>query len=85
MISCNEFNEHSGDVIVIGITFNISKDKYTVSLSNNDLEEGKLIDLCCIKVESILRLEKNLVIKKIGKIGKNKFDDIISVLKTIIK
>jgi len=85
IISNDNFNDNSEDILVVGVTSNISRDNFSIELKNDDLEEGKLIDLCCIKVESILRLEKNLVIKKIGKIGKNKFDDIISVLKTIIK
>lgn len=85
VISNNDFNEHSEDVIVIGVTSNISKDKYTLKLNNGDLEEGRLISKCCIKVENILRLEKSLIIKKIGKIKREKLDKIIKVLDNIIK
>ena len=40
VISNNEFNRHSDDVLVVGVTSNISKDKYTINLSSKDLEEG---------------------------------------------
>src|SRR3989344_7230161 len=84
VISNNDFNEHSEDLIVVGVTSNLSKDRYTLKLNNQDLEEGKLISECCIKVENILRLDKFLVIKKIGKIKKEKTSQIIKIFESII-
>ena len=85
VISNKEFNEHSEDILVVGVTSNVSKDKYTLGLSNNDLEEGNLITQCCIKVENILRLDKMLVIKKIGRIKPGKLKDAINILIEIFK
>ena len=84
VISNNEFNNLSEDLIVIGVTSNISKDKYTIDLNNKDLEEGNLFDLCCIKVENILKIDKQLIVKKIGKLKKEKFKDIIHILNSIL-
>jgi mRNA interferase MazF len=84
VISNNEFNKYSDDVIVIGVTSNILKDKYTINLTNNNLEEGKLITNCCIKTENILKLDKDLIIKKIGKINKEVLKSIIDKLSAII-
>ena len=75
VISNNYFNKYSADIIVIGMTSNISKDKYTVSLDNGGLEDGQ-VELCCIKVENILRLDSSLIIKKIGKLNKTKLKEI---------
>jgi len=36
VISNNEFNEQSEDIIVVGVTSNLSKNKYTVKLDNKD-------------------------------------------------
>lgn len=85
VISNNEFNDRSEDVMVIGVTSSILKDKYTVMLEDKDLEEGNLMDLCCVKVENILKLDGRLIIKKIGKINASKFKEIVGVLDTIIK
>ena len=85
IISNNNFNEYSEDLIVVGVTSNISKDKYTLNLNNKDLEKGKLNNACCIKVENILRLDKSLIIKKIGKIKKEKTLQIIKIFESIIK
>ncbi|MDP2672196.1 MAG: type II toxin-antitoxin system PemK/MazF family toxin [Nanoarchaeota archaeon] len=85
VISNNNFNEHSEDLIVVGVTSNISKDRYALKLNNKDLEEGKIMNECCIKVENILRLDKFLVIKKIGKIKEEKTLQIIKIFESIIK
>ena len=85
VISNNEFNEHSEDLVVVGVASNISKDKYTLSLTNKDLEEGKLFFECCIKAENILKIDKELIIKKIGKIKKGKLKEIVNKILEIIK
>ena len=85
VISNNEFNKHSDDALVIGVTSNISKDKYTISLNNRDLEEGKLSTVCCIKVENVLKIERDLIIKKIGKVNQNILTNISTKLFEIIK
>ena len=85
VISNNAFNEHSEDLIVVGVTSNLSKDRYALKLNSKDLEEGKLISECCIKVENILKLDKSLIIKKIGRIKKEKISQITKILDSIIK
>ena len=78
VISNQDFNKHSDDILVVGVTSNISKDSYTFDLTNNDLEEGKFITKCCIKVENILKIDKELIVKKIGKIKKDKLSKIVN-------
>jgi mRNA interferase MazF len=84
VISNNAFNKYSEDILVIGITSNILKDNYTINLTNNNLEEGKLFTDCVIKVENLLRLDKELIIKKIGKINKETLKNIIDKLFIIL-
>jgi|TARA_Y100000034_G_scaffold106239_1_gene134802 mRNA interferase MazF len=84
VISNNEFNKNSDDVLVVGVTSNISKNKYTINLTNKDLEEGKLSAVCCIKVENILKMDKEMVIKKIGKIRKDKLEMIKKIILKIL-
>lgn len=84
VISNSEFNKFSEDVIVVGVTSNISKNKYTISLTEKDLDEGALYTKCCIKVENILKLDKQLIVKKIGKINNNILKEITQILFEII-
>ncbi len=80
VISNNEFNKYSEDLIVIGITSNILKNKYAFKLTNDNLEEGKLFTNCFIKVENILKLDKDLIIKKIGKISRETLKNTLNKL-----
>lgn len=84
VISNNDFNKDSDDIIVVGVTSNILKDKYTISLTNNNLDEGKLFTNCSIKIENLLKLDKELIIKKIGKVNKETLKNIIDRIFTII-
>ena len=84
VISNLEFNEHSEDYIVAGITSNISRDKYSLPVSGSDLEEGELFARCCIKCENILKIDRELVIKRIGKINRQKLDAVLNTLNRII-
>ena len=84
VISNSKFNEFSNDLIVVGVTSNISRDKYTLGLGNNDLDEGKLISDWYIKVESILKIDKSIIIKKIGKLNIKKLSKIKEIINFII-
>ncbi len=85
VVSNNEFNQYSEDVLVAGVTSNVSKDKYSIKLENKDLENGKLITNCVIKVENMLRLDKNLIIKKIGRVKKEKLKEIIRIFNKVVE
>lgn len=85
IISNYSFNEDSKDILVVAFTSNLSKDKYSIPLTNRNVEEGNLLTPCCIRVENILKIDKELIIKKIGKIRKDVLNKIISKKFEIIK
>ncbi len=85
VFSNDKFNECSEDVIVMAVTSNISKGLFSVFLNSEDVSGGILKDDCCIKVENILKLDKKLIIKKLGKINKEKFEEVVEVFDCIIK
>jgi len=74
ILSKDSFNSKSEDIIVCAITSNLTKDFYSVQISNEDFEEGTLFETSQIKVENILKLDKKLIIKKIGKLNENSFE-----------
>lgn len=85
VLSNNEFNKNSEDLIVAGVTSNLSKDKYSIVLANDDLEIGKLLSPCCIKVENLLKVDKGIIIKSIGLVNKDKVTLAINILSNIFK
>jgi len=85
VVSNNEFNKYSEDILVVGVTSNIVRNKYSLILTNDDLIGGNLITKCCIKVENILKIDKELIIKKIGKTNKDKLKKVLNILISMIE
>ena len=81
--SNNLFNSNSNDIIVCGITSNISKDFYTINIVDSSLEFNNIKDDCCIKVENILKIDKRLVIKKLDKLKKDEFVKVKEIISKI--
>ena len=68
VVSHNNFNSSSDDVIVCAITSNLTKEKYTLLISPETLLSGELHDLCVVKVDTIFKINKKLLLKKIGQV-----------------
>ena len=85
VMSNDDFNSHSDDLIVVGVTSSGSVGKYTLDFSTNDLNNGKLFLKCYIKVENILKLDKELVIKRIGSVKEEKMKLIEKKILEIIR
>ena len=85
VISNNSFNSDSEDVLVIGVTSHNSSGRYTLPLAQQNLDDGILKFPCSIKVENVLKIDKDLVIKKIGKINNYIFEKVVKLLVSIIK
>lgn len=85
VVSHDGFNQHSEDAIVIGITSQISRGKYSIPIAPGDVDEGKLLHACYAKAENILKLDQKLALKKIGKLNRKKFDQTIRVFESILK
>jgi len=83
VLSNDEFNSKSEDIIVCSITSNITKDFYSVQITSEELEEGKLFTKSQIKTENLLKLDKNLIIKKIGKLNNSTFSKVLDKLKSL--
>ena len=83
VLSKSSFNVSSNDVIVCGITTNTEKNHYSVSITNKDLEQGQLHSACNIKVENILKVDKRMVIKRIGRLKESAFMNVMEKLRSL--
>lgn len=85
IISNDEFNHSGEDIIACAISSNIKLNKYSLLIDNTNLEEGILYESSCIKVESIVKLQKSLIIKPIAILDKETFSKVVFVINEIIK
>ncbi|MBI4141384.1 type II toxin-antitoxin system PemK/MazF family toxin [Candidatus Woesearchaeota archaeon] len=85
VLSNDVFNQTSDDVILCGLTTTIKQSKYTIIITPDDIEEGVLYEKSAIKVESILKIDKTLIIKSFARLNKETFSHVISTLSEIFK
>lgn len=77
VVSRNEYNFHNEDLIVCAITSNPRDYNGSVTVIDYDLESGELACESKVKPSKIFSLDKQLVVKKIAKIKKNKLKEVI--------
>jgi len=84
VISDDKFNQTSEDLIACAITSNIDDDFYTVRIKPEDWKDGFYSE-SCVKVAAILTIDKKLVIKPIGRLGSERFKEVMEKVYEIIK
>jgi mRNA interferase MazF len=80
VLSNDDYNSKTDDIIVVAITSNLTSKDYSVFITNSDLVEGNLKVDSCIRVDKIYTLAQNIVIKKFGEVN----DDVINEIKNRI-
>lgn len=84
VISFDKYNDTSEDIIVVALTSTVKKQDFTIVITSEDLEDGKLKATSMISVDKIYTLNKSIVLKKFGKIKSPVFAKIkTSLLKLI--
>lgn len=69
VLSNDDYNSKTDDIIVDAITSNITSKDYSVFITNSDLLEGNFKIDSCIRVDKIYTLAQNIVIKKCGEVN----------------
>ncbi len=85
VVSNNEYNLSGRDLIVCGITSNVKTDSHGIIIDNSEMEQGTLYSQSLIKADNILKIEKKLIIKEIGKIKKNSFTKVLEKIYSLLK
>lgn len=84
VISNDENNRTSEDIVVAAITSNICKRKYSVMISSSNLTEGTLKRDSCLRADKIFSLSQNIVIRKFGKVEQNVINQVINCITDLI-
>lgn len=82
VMSNDDYNKRTNDIVVAAITSNIITKEYTVLLTNKELEEGVLKLDSCIRVDKIYTLSQSIVISRFGTV---KPDVMVSVRKKLVE
>ena len=74
VLSSNEYNRKTKDIVTCGITSNLKDAAYSVLITNDDLKEGRIPARSRIKVDKLFTLEQGIVRKKVAKVSENVFE-----------
>ncbi|MBW7474800.1 type II toxin-antitoxin system PemK/MazF family toxin [Paenibacillus oenotherae] len=69
VLSNSAYNGSQQDILVAGITSNLSDRTYLIHLTTNDLEQGQLKVDSGIRADKIYTLSKQIVVKKFGRVN----------------
>ncbi|MBI5328105.1 MAG: type II toxin-antitoxin system PemK/MazF family toxin [Deltaproteobacteria bacterium] len=84
IVSNNQYNSIFEDVVVVAITSNLEQVKFSIPIDNSSLEEGSLKVPSLIRPDKIYALNKNIIIKKFGKVSNKVFGQIKESIVKII-
>jgi len=84
VLSNNDYNTRTEDIIVAAITSNITLKEYGILISNKDMQEGNLHVDSCIRVDKIYTLSQSIVIKKFGTVKPEIINNVKEKLRKLI-
>ena len=84
IMSLDEYNAKSDDVICMAITSQIRGLEHEVIIDSTDMEEGQLPKESCIRADKIYTLDQGIIVKRYGKLGRSKLEKAVLTIQELI-
>ena len=78
-------NLKGDDLILCQITSKNIKDEYAIEIKDDDFEEGSLRQESNIRPNKIFTADENIIFYKIGRLTKDKIDEVLNKIIELIK
>ena len=86
ILSNNEYNKLSADVLVCGLTANLKPSPYSIIIEVTDVEEsGTLKHKSKVKADAVVSLEQSLLVKRIARLKLPVFKLVVAQIEDLIK
>jgi mRNA interferase MazF len=86
ILSNDVYNQQSADVVVCGLTTNLSPAPYSIIIEVTDVKQpGTLRHKSKIKADTIASLEQSILIKQIARLKLPVFKQVVTEVKDLIK
>jgi mRNA interferase MazF len=76
VLSNDLFNKKSDDCILIPLTSIIKDSPYSILITQDNLDEGRLIKTGRIRIDKIFSVDKSLIYMKIGRVNNKTFNKV---------
>jgi len=84
VISNNQYNSKTGDVVVVAMTSNPQVTDYSFSITSSDLVKGALNRPGKVRVDKIYTLSQTIVVKTFGRVNRVTIDRIRGALQELV-
>jgi len=84
VMSCDEYNGKSDDLICMAITSQIRGLDHEILINSTDMDEGALPKESCIRADKIYTLNKGIVVKKFGKLTDRKVAEAAEAIRWLL-
>ncbi len=84
IISNDSHNSKVEDLVISGITTNLSDEEYSVVIEQKDMSEGNIHFLSRIKVDKIFTVHKSIVRKKLGRVNNQILESVKEEIKKLV-
>ncbi len=85
VLSNDRYNQRFSDLLVCAITSSPRPHEYATSLVAKDLEQGELKVESKVRADTITSIEQEIVLKKIGRVKKEKYRQIVNLIQKLIE
>lgn len=82
IISNTKFNQNE-DVLICAITSNLKERPYSIVINSKNTINKRLEDISQIRLDTITRIKKNLIMKEIDILDDDTFKKVLQILNTI--
>ena len=76
VVSNDDYNHKTDDVIVLAMTSNLTPKDYVLMITNDNLEVGRLNRPGQVRVDKIYTLNQRIIVKTFGRINRRTFGEI---------
>lgn len=84
VLSNDTYNRRFSDILICAITGSPRTHQYAASLTAKDLEQGELKVESKVRADTITSIEQEIVLKKIGRVKKEKYRQVVSLVQKLI-
>ena len=84
VLSNDDYNQKFSDFLICAITSSRRPHEYATSLAARDLEQGMLKVESRIRADTITSIEQEIVLKRIGRVKKEKYREVVNLVQKLI-
>ena len=84
VLSNARYNREGPDLLVAGVTSNVSSRAYTVILDTAQLEEGTMRCASVVRADKVFSIDQGIVLKRVGRVSEPTFEQIRGQLRDLL-